>query len=76
MRGSNFIAFSRAYAHACLRSKILCAQKAQKAKGFLKYSYFAPSWPQIRLCEFKISVNFNKRDFKISGGRFVEIQKI
>lgn len=47
-------------------AKICCA----KTKGFLKYSYFAPSWPQIRLCEFKISVNFNKRDFKISGGMF------
>ena len=57
-------------------AKFDASKKAQKAKGFLKYSYFAPSWPQIRLCEFKISANLNKCDFKISGVCFVEIQKI
>lgn len=36
----------------------------------IRVKFERPYWPQIRLCEFKISANFNKRDFKISEGAF------
>ena len=58
---------------------LVCVAKfdaSKKHKRLFKIFIFHAVLVPNRIVEFKIPVNFNKRDFKISGGCFVEIQKI
>ena len=51
---------------------LVCVAKfdASKSERLFKIFVFCAVLVPNKIVEFKISVNFNKRDFKISGGVF------